>query len=94
MGTSAVLGLLAKAKFDSANDDGHCDANGCDAEGLRIQRDAIKRGNVATIVFGAGAALTATGVILWLKAPKHEASLATPWAIGIAPDRVQLRASF
>ncbi len=94
MGTSVVLGLMAKSKFDAAGDGGHCDASGCDAEGLRVQRDAIKRGNVATIVFGAGVALAATGVILWLKAPKPDASSNAAWAMGVAPDRLELRGSF
>jgi len=94
MGTGVVLGLLAKSKFDTAQDGGHCDGSGCDAEGIRIRSDAVKRGNVATVVFAAGAAITAGGLILWLTAPKSEASRATALSLVVAPSDVSLRGSF
>src|SRR5262249_26050845 len=70
MGTGGVLALLAKSKFRSAWDDGHCDDAGCDASGLETQRSAIGRGNVATVVFVSGAVLTTAGAVLWLTAPR------------------------
>jgi hypothetical protein len=94
MGTSVVLGLLAKSKFDTAQDGGHCDATGCDPEGLQTQRDAVTRGNVATIVFAAGTGITVAGLILFLTAPKAEASSTTALAIGVTPGQLQLKGSF
>jgi hypothetical protein len=61
------LGLGAKSKFDDSS--GHCDATGCDAEGLTMRRDAVDAGNLATIVVGAGAVTAVVGTVLWLTAP-------------------------
>jgi hypothetical protein len=88
MGTGGVLGLLAKSKFKSAWDDGHCDDAGCDPTGLEIQRSAISRGNVATIVAVSGAVLTTAGVVLWLTAPKTEMK------VGLSPKEIVLRGTF
>jgi hypothetical protein len=88
MGTGGVLGLLAKSKFKSAWDDGHCDDAGCDSFGLEVQQSAISRGNVATAVFVSGAVLTTAGVILWLTAPKAEMK------VGLSAKEIVLRGTF
>jgi hypothetical protein len=68
MGTGIVLGLLAKSKYGDSS--AFCDASGgCDSPGLDIRESAVKRGNVATLVFGLGAAATLGGAVLWLTAP-------------------------
>ena len=69
LGTGGVLALVAKSKFDAAGV--HCGGGSCDPEGKRITDDARGLGNVATIVFGAGAALAAGGIVLWLTAPSR-----------------------
>ncbi|HEX9298004.1 MAG TPA: hypothetical protein VF881_19325 [Polyangiaceae bacterium] len=94
IGTGVVLGILAKAKFDSAQDHGYCDATGCEARGLEIRSEAVKRGNVATIVFSAGAVFTAGGLILWLTAPKSDAPRAAALSLTFAPSEVLLRGTF
>jgi serine/threonine-protein kinase len=58
--------------LDSASRD-HClteEPNACDAEGARLRDQARTFGNAATAATIAGAALTATGVVLLLTAPK------------------------
>jgi hypothetical protein len=88
MGTGGVLGLLAKSKFKSAWDDGHCDDAGCDPIGSEIQQSAMRRGNVATVVFVSGAVFTAAGAVLWLTAPKAEVKM------GLSPKEIFVRGTF
>jgi hypothetical protein len=65
---SVVLGFSAKATYDRAAP--HCDASGCDPVGLELRHDAVVRGRVGTVVFGAGVAALAGGAVLWLTAPR------------------------
>lgn len=74
VGTSVVLGLVAKGNYDSAVD-------GCTDLGDRWQcppgnksgdaASAQSMGTVATIVGGIGGAAVITGAALWLFAPKN-----------------------
>jgi serine/threonine-protein kinase len=86
MGTGIVLGLLAKSRYtDSA---GYCDASGgCDPPGLDIRESAVRRGNVATVVFGLGAAGTIGGAVLWLTAPQKPSTV----SLGLGHNGVVLR---
>jgi tetratricopeptide (TPR) repeat protein len=69
MGAGGVIALAARADYKEAFAD-HCDPSGlCDDVGYRATRDARSRANVATVIFGAGAAIAATGVVLYLTAP-------------------------
>jgi hypothetical protein len=89
--TSGVLGLLAKAKYNTADD---CDDRGCGSRSVEIRDSAFARGNVATIVFAIGAAATVGGAGLWLTAPSAQpAGVAgrAPWEVGIGPEAVTLR---
>jgi hypothetical protein len=64
LGATGLLAYSAKSKDDRA--EGRCPGDVCDAEGLSLNRDARTLGDVATITFVAGAALTTAGVIVWL----------------------------
>jgi hypothetical protein len=69
MGVGGVVALAARADYKAAFDD-HCDPSGvCDDIGYRETSDARSRANLATVIFGAGAALVVTGVVLYLTAP-------------------------
>ena len=91
--TGVVLGLLAKSKFDSASEGGRCDATGCDADARSIQRTAISRGNVATVVFVAGAVVTAAGAVIWLTAPRAEVAERRLY-VGVSPTGLLVRGTF
>jgi hypothetical protein len=71
MGTSVALGLAAKSQFNDAQQN-QC-VNGCTPSGASEDNSAVSLGNVATVVFVAGAVVTATGVVLWLTAPHGSA---------------------
>jgi hypothetical protein len=92
--TGVVLGLLAKSKFDSASEGGRCDATGCDPEARSIQRTAMSRGNVATVVFVAGAAIAGAGAVIWLTAPRAEATAERQLNVGFSPSGLLVRGSF
>jgi hypothetical protein len=70
-GVGTVFGLSAKSKLDASND-GHCNAaDYCYAEGLSMRKDAENAATLSTILFVAGGAALAAGVVLYVTAPKH-----------------------
>ena len=67
VGTSIVLGIVAKLHYDSAD----CDAMGrCSPEGFAATESARSLGNVGTGIGIAGLVIAATGVVLWVRAPR------------------------
>lgn len=60
-----ATGFGAKSRYDDASSS-HCDATGCDAEGLRLQQSARTQGNVGTALVGLGALAGAAGIYLWI----------------------------
>jgi len=90
--TGGVLGLLAKAKYNTAAD--HCSDAGCDPTGVDIRDSAFARGNVATVVMGVGAALAVGGAVVWIAAPSPpsgaRANLGSP-SLGLSARGVTLR---
>lgn len=81
LGAGAFFAVRATGKDSDAS--GHCDARGCDDEGVRLGREAKDAGNVATICFVAGGLVTAAGVGLLIFAPspsaKAGAARVAPW---------------
>jgi hypothetical protein len=84
----ASAGILAYRAHDLDTESrAHCladDPNLCNAEGTSLREQARTFGNVATAATIAGAALTATGVVLLITAPSRSRE----------SDRVQLGAHF
>jgi serine/threonine-protein kinase len=73
VGLGTALGLMAKSKLDQSNG-GPCDAtNHCDASGLSMRKDAESAANLSTILFVAGGVALATGVVLYVTAPRRRA---------------------
>ncbi len=70
LGVGSVIALGAKGKFDDSEP--HCDATGCDPEGVSLRDDAVSQGNLATVIGGAGLAVMAGGIILYLTAPSGQ----------------------
>ncbi len=85
LATMAVGGVLAvDAKLAYAGATG-CTGTVCRSkEGLNTRDSAMKTGDAATVVTLAGAALVATGVVLWIAAPSsREISERTPLRVGL-----------
>ena len=67
MVAAGVLTFSAHSKYTKAlSADCGGDTTMCDAAGLKATHDARHSANVATIVFGVGAAMAATGVVLYV----------------------------
>jgi len=77
------FGLSAKSTYDDAVDN-NCNqsAKTCNSTGLQDTDSARDKATIATILVGAGAAMTVTGVVLFLTAPKK----ASGTALRVAPD--------
>ena len=72
LGIGSVFGLqAASAKSDA---DASCTSAGCTLEGKSLLADAGQSADVATISLFVGAALVATGAVLWLTSPSLRAS--------------------
>ncbi len=76
MGVGGVLGLSAKSKYDGAD----CNGSACSSAGVDARDSARSTGNVATILFGVGAAALIGGGVLWLTSKSSSSASA-----GIAP---------
>lgn len=67
-----VFGFSARSQYDSAFDNGFCThaTNQCSAEGQSEVDGARSKATASTILFIAGGALTAGGIVLYLTAPR------------------------
>ena len=75
MGISGVVTLRARSHYkDALATDCMGSTTMCDDAGLAATHDARHQANIATGVFVVGAALAATGVVLYLTAPSKTAS--------------------
>jgi hypothetical protein len=93
MGAGVVLGLVAKSSYDGA---AGCSGNQCDGPGLKTSNAALRTGNIATVVFVAGAVATAAGAVLWFTAPRASANVAVHprWDLGLTLGGAMARATF
>ena len=84
LGIGTALGLSAKSLDGDA--EALCTPRGCTREGKALNDDARGRGNLATIVFTAGAVIAVTGVVLIIASPrKTEASPGSSVSARISP---------
>lgn len=91
LGLGTFFGLRSIARHDE--DQAHCDPNSaCDATGVGLREDARDAGNLSTIAFIAGGALTAGGVVLYLTAPRAASTSRT--SVGLGPGAITLKGSF
>lgn len=88
--SSLLLGLDAKLRYDEALR-GPCDAHlSCDSQGYAAIREARSRGDLATLVGGAGIATIGAAVIVYLRAPRDEDArttvvpVVTPTMVGVS----------
>lgn len=84
LAVGGIVGLSAKSTYDDAFTRGACDATTrtCDGAGQNDTESARRTASTATILVGAGAALTAIGAVLWLTAPSGPKST----ALHVAPS--------
>ncbi len=68
LGVGGGFGLSSIKKRDESRS--HCVVDQCDSDGVGLRDDALRNGNIATIVTIAGGAAVAGGLILVLTAPK------------------------
>jgi len=73
LAVSGVFGILAKVNWGSAS----CTSDGiCDSAEDKAKADrAATQANVATVVGAVGIAVIATGVVLYVRAPKYETTV-------------------
>ena len=84
------FGLRASSKWDGAFDDGHCnaDTNVCDSEGQEQTESARSSATLSNIFIGAGAAVAAGGVVMWVlsgKSTKSEKAATHPKRVRVTP---------
>ncbi len=95
VGLAASGLLMLGARSTYAESDAHCVGNTCDAEGVDIRDRARGRGNVATVVFGVGAAALVAGGVLWLTSPSPSYSGASSGLrVGLSPFALTLGGRF
>lgn len=77
-GVGTFFALEARSLNQDSNAGGRCDGNRCDPEGTRLRNSALKRADLATVLFSAGGALGAGGVSLffatWRPARRHSST--------------------
>jgi hypothetical protein len=80
LGASAVLGLMAKSKWDDAHARGACDdSNACTPDGHALAQDAQTLGTIATVSGVVGiAALGGAAVLYFASAPSTPAARRGP----------------
>jgi hypothetical protein len=88
MGVAGALGFSAKSQYDAATRETGPARQGDSAS-------AVSHGNVATIVFGVGAAVAAAGVVVWLTAPSKAGARALSAGVGgVGGAELLLRETF
>ncbi len=95
LGTGGLLLGLAFGKTDESNA-GHCDAQSiCDETGLELRHQAVGLRNGAVAAFVVGGVLAASGVVLFVTAPRANKvsakTTAIHWGIEFAPNRMGIQ---
>jgi hypothetical protein len=80
---SFFVGLRVKSLKDDSNR-GHCDARGCDAEGLELRHVALSDGHWATGLFIGGTAAVTAGLTVYLLRGREPAGPLT--ALRVSPQ--------
>ena len=96
LAVGGTIALLAKSSYDGA---AGCEGTVCTAEGLRTRNSARSKGDVATVVFVAGATTMAVGVVLWIVAPRAHGTAGgangwRAWRLGLTPGGAMAAGSF
>jgi hypothetical protein len=75
LGVGSAFGVVAMSKNNEALQPQNCrTSKDCTPAGLALTDDAKQAATISTVAFVAGAAVAATGVVLWLTSPKARGS--------------------
>jgi hypothetical protein len=92
MVVGGALGLVAKSSYDGASG---CTGTTCNQGGFDARSSARTMGDVATVVFVAGAATTAVGIVLWIVGPSVRRTASGPrLQVGLTPGGVVAGGSY
>jgi hypothetical protein len=93
MAVGGSLGLIARSSYENAQG---CAGTVCASQtGLDARNSARTTGDVATVVFVAGAAATAVGVVLWVVGRSSTNVAGVPaWRAGLTPGGVVAGGTF
>ena len=93
MVVGGTLGLVARSRYDEPQD---CSDRVCNSQSsVDTRNGARSTGDVATVVFVAGAAATAVGIVLWVVAPSGRQVAASPgWRVGVTPGGLAAEGRF
>jgi hypothetical protein len=92
IGVGAVFGLLSLSKHNDATKACPPPGTTCPtSEGAGLWNDAYSLGNVSTVAFVAGGVALATGVVLWLVAPRRTETAGTAAQLVVGPGTVAMR---
>lgn len=89
-----VFGVLAIKRNNASNEDGHCDARGCDAKGIELRTSAQSAARVSTWSFITAGALAAGSVALYLTSSDSSASTRIESDFSRGDARLTLTRSF
>lgn len=92
IGVGTFFGLRAASTQRDA--DAKCTSAGCTPEGKSLLSDAGASADVSTITFVIGAALVATGAVLWFTSPSLRTTAAPNAAAAASTNLRDLRAGF
>jgi len=67
LGLGTFFGVRAYVLAHDANP--HCDAAGCDPDGVSLRRSSLNAGDASTVSFIAAGVLAAAAAVVWLTAP-------------------------
>jgi hypothetical protein len=73
VGVGGLFGVLASSKKDESEI--YCHKNLCNQRGVDLRDQALTSATVATVAFVGGAAVLATGAVLWIAAPSSKESV-------------------
>jgi hypothetical protein len=93
MAAGGTIALLARSSYENAPG---CSGSVCATQtGLDARNSARATGDVATVVFVAGAAATAVGIVLWIVGRSTADTAAVPaWRAGMTPGGAVAEGSF
>jgi len=85
LGVSGVLALVAVGKKNDSEHDCPVSPNICNPQGVSQRNDALALGDATSWVFGISAGVLATGLVVWLTAPKSRSESAHAARVVLAP---------
>lgn len=93
MAAGGTIALVARSSYENAPG---CSGSVCATQtGLDARNSARATGDVATVVFVAGAAATAVGIVLWIVGRSATDTAAAPaWRVGMTPGGAVAEGSF